>query len=313
MHYDVFISYSRKDSKAAKAIYDALSNAGLSYFIDLEGISGGANFPDVLAKSIDASSVFLLLAGKNSYASKFTMSEVLYAFNHKRIGCIIPWLLDDEPMPADIEFLLGNVNWLDCRKNTLDELVEAIQQAIANPSMGIGKWKKDSHWQKWLFLLAIPFILGGIGIYSQRQKKRAENAFIADVSTYQGRIARADSLIRHSASLNDLPNTVETTPEQIASLKEADACLDVSDSIAACYRGTPDSYRFSESTTGRHRTIKTRLDSMYAVWLNQARDAYGFWQDSPAEAEYALMCAEYALSIKESSEMREMKNKLDKI
>jgi len=130
VHYDVFISYSRKDSKAAKAICDALSNAGLSYFIDLEGISGGANFPDVLAKSIDASSVFLLLAGKNSYASKFTMSEVLYAFNHKRIGCIIPWLLDDEPMPADIEFLLGNVNWLDCRKNTLDELVEAIQQAI---------------------------------------------------------------------------------------------------------------------------------------------------------------------------------------
>ncbi len=312
MHYDVFISYSRKDSKAAKAICDALSKAGLTYFIDLEGISGGANFPDILAKSIDASSVFLLLAGKNSYASKFTMSEVLYAFNHKRIGCIIPWLLDDEPMPADIEFLLGNVNWLDSRSHSLDELIEAIQQAIANPSMGFGKTKKDNKWQKWLFLPILPAILLGLGLYTHIQKKRAENVVHENLCAYEGNIARADSLIGLAATLKDRPNTVETTLQQISALKQADSCLNNSDNIAVLYKGTPEYVRFSEPTDKRHFTIKARLDSMYTVWLNQARDAYTFWEDSPAEAEYALMCANYALSIRESNELRIMKNKLEK-
>lgn len=65
MSYDVFISYSRKDSEVAGQIYNALSAQGLTCFIDLEGISGGTDFTDVIAEAIMGSRLFLLLASKN--------------------------------------------------------------------------------------------------------------------------------------------------------------------------------------------------------------------------------------------------------
>ena len=36
MNYDVFISYSRRDSKIAEEICSALTDAGLTFFIDAE-------------------------------------------------------------------------------------------------------------------------------------------------------------------------------------------------------------------------------------------------------------------------------------
>ena len=39
--YDVFISYSRKDTEIAERICAALQNNGITYFIDRQGIGGG--------------------------------------------------------------------------------------------------------------------------------------------------------------------------------------------------------------------------------------------------------------------------------
>ena len=89
MKYDVFISYSRKDTKIADEVSEALTLSGLRCFIDREGIDGGANFPEVLANMIDDSGVFLLLASKNSYQSKFTQAEILHAFKQKYSRIII--------------------------------------------------------------------------------------------------------------------------------------------------------------------------------------------------------------------------------
>lgn len=65
--YDVFISYSRKDTDVADRICRAFDEEGISYFIDRQGIGGGMEFPAVLAKAIKESVVFLFLASKYSY------------------------------------------------------------------------------------------------------------------------------------------------------------------------------------------------------------------------------------------------------
>lgn len=49
---DVFISYSRKDTPVADRICRALDSAGISYFIDRQGIGGGREFPELLAQAI---------------------------------------------------------------------------------------------------------------------------------------------------------------------------------------------------------------------------------------------------------------------
>ena len=70
MQYDVFISYSRKDSEVANRICAAFDEVGITYFIDRQGISGGFEFPAVLAEAIINSKIFLYLASGNSYDSR---------------------------------------------------------------------------------------------------------------------------------------------------------------------------------------------------------------------------------------------------
>lgn len=109
--YDVFISYSRKDASIADKITAAFDNAGITYFIDREGISGGMEFPAVIAKAIRESHIFLFLASKNSYESRFTQSEIVYAFNKKQKQNIIPYIIDGSKMPDELEFTFSAINW----------------------------------------------------------------------------------------------------------------------------------------------------------------------------------------------------------
>ncbi len=122
MAYDVFISYSRKDSAVADCICSALDRAGITYFIDREGIGGGLEFPEILAQAIIECRKVLFLASANSYASKFTNNEIVYAYNKKNKNSIIPYLIDGSKMPPALEFMLAGINW----RNLHDHPIESV-------------------------------------------------------------------------------------------------------------------------------------------------------------------------------------------
>jgi hypothetical protein len=107
--YDVFISYSRKDSAIASEICKAFDQVGFTYFIDRKGIGGVANYLTKIADEIDNSKAMLLLASANSYRSKYVSIELHYAFNHDIT--ILPYALDDTTPPKDFEILLIRTNW----------------------------------------------------------------------------------------------------------------------------------------------------------------------------------------------------------
>lgn len=111
MKYDVFISYSRKDTATADKICVALDRAGISYFIDRQGIGGGLEFPKVLAENIIESRIFLLIASNNAYQSKFTTNEIVFAFNKKPKNAILPYIIDNSALPLDLEFVFAGINW----------------------------------------------------------------------------------------------------------------------------------------------------------------------------------------------------------
>ena len=108
-NYDVFISYSRKDSAIASEICKAFDQVGFTYFIDRKGIGGVANYVTKLADELDNSKVMLLLASANSYRSKYVPIGLHYAFNHDIT--ILPYALDDTTPPKDFEILLIHTNW----------------------------------------------------------------------------------------------------------------------------------------------------------------------------------------------------------
>lgn len=107
--YDVFISYSRKDSVVADKICSAFDQVGITYFIDRKGMGGTANYVTKIANEIDNSKMMLLLASANSYTSKYVAIELHYAFNHDVV--VLPYALDDIPTPKDFEILLIHANW----------------------------------------------------------------------------------------------------------------------------------------------------------------------------------------------------------
>lgn len=128
--YDVFLSYSRKDTEIADKICQAFNRAGISYFIDRQGIGGGMEFPTVLAKAIKESKVFLFLASKNSYNSKFTQSEIVYAFNKKQKQDILPYIIDGSTLPDELEFTFSAINWRQMDKHPIDTILDDILMKI---------------------------------------------------------------------------------------------------------------------------------------------------------------------------------------
>lgn len=90
---EVFISYSREDSKAADWICEVLSSAGISYWRDVDGTYSGQNFKGVIVGAIRMSHTVLFLSSKNSNASENVVGEIGAALHFRKR--IVPVKLDD--------------------------------------------------------------------------------------------------------------------------------------------------------------------------------------------------------------------------
>ena len=153
MKYDVFISYSRKDLVVADKICDVLDKAGVSYFIDRQGIGGGMEFPKVIATAIKESELFLFLASENSYSSKFTSSEITFAFNKKQKNQLLPYVIDSYSLPDELEFVFSCINIRNIKEHPIETtLVEDILDLLGRNKVhgplcpcGSGKLFKDCH------------------------------------------------------------------------------------------------------------------------------------------------------------------------
>ena len=125
--YDVFISYSRIDTKQAEEIQQALEAVGLRCFRDTR-IHTGEDFIETLSERIIDSKIFLLLGSSNAYSSKWTKKEILFADKHNRQ--IVPYMLDGSQLPPKLDFLLGNLNQRFMRTYPIKQLVEELQTII---------------------------------------------------------------------------------------------------------------------------------------------------------------------------------------
>lgn len=123
MEYDIFISYSRKDTAIANQICEACDKVGISYFIDRQGIGGGVEFPKVLAQAIIESKIFLLLASQNAYESPFTDREITFAFNKKRGEKMLPYIIDDATLPEHLELIFASNNWRIMKQHPIETVL----------------------------------------------------------------------------------------------------------------------------------------------------------------------------------------------
>lgn len=183
--YDVFISYSRKDVETVNRIAQAFEEAGITYFVDRKGIGGGLEFPAVLARAIKESKVFLFLASKNSYSSKFTQSEIVYAFNKKQKEDILPYIIDGSSLPDELEFTFSAINWRRIEESPIETvLVDDILSKVGKERIGTEKEevthfvsKEPVNYKKWMVAGALMLVIfWPLGIYTSYLAYRINNS-----------------------------------------------------------------------------------------------------------------------------------------
>lgn len=109
--YDVFISYSRKDSEEADEIVKALEQMNLKIWIDRTGDYSGRNYKSVIVNTIRRSRLVLFLSSKNSNISENVIKEISVAVELRKI--IIPIRLDNFPYADSITYDLTGIDYVN--------------------------------------------------------------------------------------------------------------------------------------------------------------------------------------------------------
>jgi WD40 repeat protein len=137
---DVFISYSRKDSRYVGALADALRERGKDVWIDIEGIRDAEVFPEALRNAIGTSDGFVFIISPASVQSQFCMREVGDAVESgKRIVPVDLEHVPDDDVPEPIRVR----NWIpagDDLGTTVDRVVKALDTDLDHI-------KSHTHWE----------------------------------------------------------------------------------------------------------------------------------------------------------------------
>ena len=142
----VFISYSRQDwfapdgtpvpGNPVDRILAALDAAGISYWIDREGLGGGDTFAERIAGAIRSCDDFLFLSSAAANASEWTLREISTAIQDgKRI---IPLRLDRSDYNPAVAFYLSSVQYIDWVELGPEEALRRVVGAIARPAVDAG-------------------------------------------------------------------------------------------------------------------------------------------------------------------------------
>lgn len=135
--YDVFISYSRKDSEIVYRIVQILSAKGICSWMDKDGIESGDSFKTVIVSAIEKSGVFLFFSSISSNSSEWTVKEVNLAIYKKKP--IIPIRLDETEYNPSILFDLVGLDYIDILTEQIESSIESKLVKSIKKHLGVEK------------------------------------------------------------------------------------------------------------------------------------------------------------------------------
>lgn len=142
--YDIFISYSRKDSELVLDIASKFSAEGYNVWIDRDGIESGDAFKSVIVKAIKRSKLFLFFSSKTANESPWTVKEVNMAVHLKKT--IVPVKLDNTEYADSLLFDLVGLDYVSYYENPaqgLRELLRSLKKHLGKTGVDIKKIKEE--------------------------------------------------------------------------------------------------------------------------------------------------------------------------
>jgi hypothetical protein len=212
----VFISYARKDyvdnhnriipNNIVSRVQNALRDAGISYWIDEEGLQAGDAFPVKIAQQIEHCQVFLFISTENSNQSPWVINEIATAHHYHKP--IIPLRYDHSPYNKGLMIYLAGIQYIDYTANpkfAISNLVAAVQNAVPANEVLLTSTpitQPINQWFKRYFryiLMALVAVLVGVAAYlclsAAQTNSRKTSAVVEDVVyiTAHGECYHADS------------------------------------------------------------------------------------------------------------------------
>lgn len=123
----VFISYAHTDIEKLREVVSLLSAYKIRYWYD-KGLHPGDDWNLIIAEHLKNASVCLFLLSPDSAVSTFVKNELSFANTHK-----VPLhtlILNEFPIPLDIELMIGRSHYLKKDKSYMQNLVSSLPQEV---------------------------------------------------------------------------------------------------------------------------------------------------------------------------------------
>ncbi|MBQ1635752.1 MAG: toll/interleukin-1 receptor domain-containing protein [Bacteroidales bacterium] len=148
----VFISYSKRDyidedgqvigGSVVDRIIKTLSDNGISYWIDREGLDVGVTYADTISKSIKECDTFLFLSSQNANSSPWTLREISTAIDFGKT--VLPVKMDNSRYADSVALYLASVQYIDWPELGAEESLRRIVSRIKGGSTGsFRQFKKE--------------------------------------------------------------------------------------------------------------------------------------------------------------------------
>jgi adenylate cyclase len=119
---DIFISYSSKDRQQALQLVELLTSAGLSVWIDKQGIDLAASWSKEIVQAIDGCKAFVVLLSERAVASHNVIKEVSLASQRRKK--ILPLDLEPVKLTEELEYHLAGIQRAPA--TNIDAIIRAI-------------------------------------------------------------------------------------------------------------------------------------------------------------------------------------------
>lgn len=132
MKYDVFISYSRRDSLIVKRILKEMEERNISCFIDTRDINLSTDFAGIIVEGIKNSSLMLFIWSENSNLSENTANEIAVALEMQKP--IVPYKIGTFESNYNLLYRIIRLNRIDTdvvSNDSIQLLVSGIKTILS--------------------------------------------------------------------------------------------------------------------------------------------------------------------------------------